>query len=137
VAFVALASVVAPNQIVSAIGDTLNLAFAGQSDPTAYLLKYLRKRYMLLVLDSFEHLLEGADLAYDILQRAPHVSILVTSRERLNLQAEWLFDVEGLLPARRPARVGRSAKPGGYGELQCRAAIRATGDAGSAGVAPA
>src|SRR5262249_42289514 len=57
---------------------------------------YLRKRHMLLVLDSFEHLLEGADLAYDILQRTSRVSILVTSRERLNLQAEWLFDVEGL-----------------------------------------
>ena len=96
VAFVALASVGAPNQIVSAIGDTLNLSFAGQSTPTAYLLNYLRKRHMLLILDNFEHLLAGADLLPALLERAPHITLLVTSRERLNLQAEWLYDVDGL-----------------------------------------
>ena len=42
VAFVALDSVGTPNQIVSAIGDTLGLAFAGHADPTAHLLGYLR-----------------------------------------------------------------------------------------------
>src|SRR5262249_34153728 len=96
VAFVALASVSTPFQIVSTISDTLGLSFAGHSDPTGYLLGYLGERDMLLVLDNFEHLLAGADLLSDILKRAPHITILVTSRERLNLQAEWLFDVEGL-----------------------------------------
>jgi predicted ATPase len=93
-AFVALDSVGRLNQIVSAIGDALGLAFAGQPDPTAHLLGYLRQRHMLLVLDNFEHLLDCADLVTDILQHAPRVTILVTSRERLNLQAEWLFDVD-------------------------------------------
>lgn len=96
VAFVPLASVSTPDQIVSAIGDALGLSFTGQSDPTAYLLGYLRERHMLLLLDDFEHLLEGVDLVYDILQAAPRLTILVTSQARLNLQAEWLFDVEGL-----------------------------------------
>ena len=95
-AFVALASVGTPNQIVSAIGDALNISFSGQPDPTTYLLGYLRERHMLLVLDNFEHLLDGAELVHDILQHAPSVTTLVTSRARLNLQAEWLFDVEGL-----------------------------------------
>ena len=104
VAFVALASVGNPNQIVSAVGDTLNLSFTGQPNPRAYLLNYLRARHLLLVLDNFEHLLEGADLVDDILQKSPYVSILVTSRERLNLRAEWLFDVEGLsYPPGEPA----------------------------------
>jgi len=96
VAFVALASVGTANQIVAAIGNVLTLSFAGQGDPTAHLLGYLRTRHMLLLLDNFEHLLAGADLVYAILQRAPNVTILVTSRERLNLQAEWLFNVEAL-----------------------------------------
>lgn len=96
VAFVALASVGAPNQIVSAIGDALNLSFAGRSDPATQLLDYLRQRHMLLVFDNFEHLLAGADLLSAILGRAPNLTLLVTSRERLNLQAEWLFDVDGL-----------------------------------------
>jgi predicted ATPase/transcriptional regulator with XRE-family HTH domain len=96
VAFVPLASVRSPNQIASAIGDALCLSFAGQPNPTAHLLDYLRERRMLLLLDDFEHLLEGAALISSMLEAAPHLSLLVTSRARLNLQAEWLFDVEGL-----------------------------------------
>ena len=41
VTFVALASVGEPNQIVSAIGNAMDLYFSGQYDPTAYLLGYL------------------------------------------------------------------------------------------------
>ncbi|MCX6047260.1 MAG: AAA family ATPase [Chloroflexi bacterium] len=96
VAFVALAAIGTPNQIMAAIGDALKLSFTEQSNLTAHLFNYLHTRHMLLILDNFEHLLGGVDLVYDILQRAPHVTLLVTSRTRLNLQAEWLFDVEGL-----------------------------------------
>ncbi|MCB0209161.1 MAG: tetratricopeptide repeat protein, partial [Anaerolineae bacterium] len=92
VAFVALASVGSPDQIVSAIGDALNFSFAGPFD----LFTYLRERPMLLLLDDFEHLLDGSNLIVEMLQAAPHLTILVTSRARLNIQAEWLFDVEGL-----------------------------------------
>jgi predicted ATPase len=109
VAFVALASVSTSNQIVSTISDTLGLSFADHSDPTANLLGYLQERHMLLVLDNFEHLLAGTDLLSDILQRAPHITLVVTSRERLNLQAEWLFDVDGL--AFPPEDPHRSAAP--------------------------
>lgn len=96
VVFVPLAAVDGVAQIVAAIGAVLNLSFAGQGDPTAHLLAQLHTRHLLLLLDHFEHLLEGADLVYAILQRAPNVTILITSRERLNLQAEWLFNVEEL-----------------------------------------
>jgi len=96
VAFVALAALSTPNQIVSAIGERLQLDFTGQADLTAHLLRELGKRHMLLLLDNFEHLLAGADLLAAILERAPHLTLLLTSRERLNLQAEWLFEVDGL-----------------------------------------
>jgi predicted ATPase/transcriptional regulator with XRE-family HTH domain len=96
VVFVPLASVSTLNQVAASIGEALHLSFAGQQDPTAFLLDYLRDRRMLLVLDNFEHLLEGADLVARILKTSPHIIILTTSRERLNMQAEWLFDVEGL-----------------------------------------
>jgi predicted ATPase len=45
VAFVMLGSVGTPGQIVSAIGDTLQLSFAEQPDPTGHLLAYLRERH--------------------------------------------------------------------------------------------
>jgi predicted ATPase len=50
----------------------------------------------LLALDNFEHLLAAAGLARQILQEAPHVKLLVTSRERLRLPEEHLLDLRGL-----------------------------------------
>ena len=51
---------------------------------------------MLLVFDNFEHLLGGVDLVADILQTAPKVKLLATSRERLQLHQEQLFTLHGL-----------------------------------------
>ncbi len=122
VAFVALAAVETPNQIVSMIGAALSLSFAEQPNPTAHLLGYLRERHMLLVLDNFEHLLADIDLVAALVTHAPQVTILVTSRERLNLQTEWLFDVEGLAypPEDQPesATAQRLADPTSYGAVQ-------------------
>jgi predicted ATPase/DNA-binding SARP family transcriptional activator len=94
--FVPLASVGDPRFLVPAIIQALEFSPAGSSEPRLQLLNYLREKHLLLVLDSFEHLLEGADLVTEILQKAPAVKILITSQERLNLRAEWLLYVEGL-----------------------------------------
>jgi predicted ATPase/Tfp pilus assembly protein PilF len=51
---------------------------------------------MLLILDNFEHLLEGAGLLAEILGNAPAIKLLVTSRERLGLQWEWPLEIGGL-----------------------------------------
>ena len=59
------------------------------------LLDYLGERSTLLVLDNFEHLVDGADLLGEIIERAPNVELLTTSRERLNVQSEWVLDVHG------------------------------------------
>jgi DNA-binding XRE family transcriptional regulator len=86
VAFVALASISLPSQIASAIGEALRLSFVGQSDATSHLFSELRERRILLVLDNFEHLLEGMVRGYKqghaILQR---------------LTGVWLKDVQPLL----------------------------------------
>ncbi len=96
VVFVPLASIGAPNQIGLAIAEALHLTLNDSRNQTAALLAYLRERHMLLVLDNFEHLLDGADLVSEILQHALNITVVVTSRERLDLRSEWLFDVEGL-----------------------------------------
>src|SRR5262245_59702384 len=102
-----------PSQIVSAIGEALQLSFAGQSHPTSHLLSELRERHILLILDNFEHLLAGVELLSTILEHTPHLTLLVTSRERLNLQTEWLFDVHGLaLPPEDPHGSAAPQSPG-------------------------
>lgn len=67
-----------------------------EGDPQQQLLHYLKERSSLLILDNFEHLLEGVGLIADILAAAPDVKLLVTSRETLNLHEEWLWPVQGL-----------------------------------------
>ncbi len=96
--FVALQSVQTRDFLISAIAEALAVPPAGQADPTARLLNHLREQELLLLLDNFEQLLTagGVELLLQLLQTAPRVKLLVTSREVLNLQDEWLFPVEGL-----------------------------------------
>lgn len=65
-------------------------------DPKQSLLRLLQDKQALLVVDRFEHVLAGAGLLSGMLARAPGVKLLVTSRERLDLPEEWVFDVDGL-----------------------------------------
>lgn len=94
--FIALSSLATPDFIVPAVAEALGLTFSGTPKPKDELLNFLRNKNLLLVLDNFEHLVEGAGLLVEILGIAPGVKILVTSRERLNLQGEWVFDLQGL-----------------------------------------
>lgn len=66
-------------------------------NPQDQLLGYLRDREMLLVLDGLQSPADGrAEWLGELLQRAPHVTILATSQSRLGLRAEWLLTLEGL-----------------------------------------
>jgi predicted ATPase/DNA-binding CsgD family transcriptional regulator len=94
--FVALQPVAAADLIAPAIADALRLPLSGARDPTEQLLHFLAQRAALLVLDTFEHLPEGAGLLAQILAAAPGVKLLVTSREALMLQEEWRYPVQGL-----------------------------------------
>jgi serine/threonine protein kinase len=56
-----------------------------------------------LLMDDFEHLLKGLGLVNAILQAAPAVKVLATSREPLNLTGEFRLRIEGMeVPGRKP-----------------------------------
>ncbi|RME44461.1 MAG: SARP family transcriptional regulator, partial [Chloroflexi bacterium] len=103
--FVSLAGLDSAESLVPAIAGVLNVPLHGGEEPDARLLAYLHDKEMLLVLDDFEHLLDGTDLVLDILRGAPQIVILITSRQRLNVQAEYVIGVEGLAlpPPPRPS----------------------------------
>ncbi|MBI1882430.1 MAG: hypothetical protein HYR94_30010 [Chloroflexi bacterium] len=71
---------------------------AGQEEPQTQLINHLQDKQILLVLDNFEQLLaeQGETLLGDILRATLGVKFLVTSREVLNLQEEWLYPIQGL-----------------------------------------
>jgi DNA-binding SARP family transcriptional activator/tetratricopeptide (TPR) repeat protein len=94
--FVPFAAVASPDLMVYAVADALELSFFGSKPPKDQLLEYLKNKKMLLVLDNLEQLLSGIDLLHDILGISPDIKIVATSRERLQLQAEYVFDLEGL-----------------------------------------
>ena len=93
--FVPLAGVQMMADLATAIITALGLT-PPKGDATRFLVDYLAGRELLLVLDNFEHLIPAADLLAEILTRGPQIKALVTSRERLNLQAEAVFVVDPL-----------------------------------------
>lgn len=73
-----------PATIAAALGLTVN-----SDDPMPGLLTFLRSQRMLLVFDSCEHILdELAPLAERIVQQAPELHILATSRESFRTEGE-------------------------------------------------
>ncbi len=62
------------------------------------LFDFLRDKELLLILDNFEHLISPVSVKWlsQLLDVAPKVKILLTSRGRLNLQEEYTLDLRGL-----------------------------------------
>jgi predicted ATPase/class 3 adenylate cyclase len=107
VCFVALAPLTAPEHIVPALADALDFPLdAGKQrarSPRQQVLDYLREKRLLLILDNVEHLLgeadpgdDAANLVASLLDAAPHLAILATSRERLSLREEHNYPLRGL-----------------------------------------
>lgn len=103
ICFVDLAPLTAADLLSATILRQLRAPHAA-TEPDEYLLSYLADKQMLLVLDNYEHLLSGPEsdlrdgygLVTKLVAAAPEVKLLITSRTRLNVRAEWLAPLEGL-----------------------------------------
>ena len=94
--FVPFSGVNSTDLIVPVIANALNFKFNNSSEPYKQLLNHLRDKQIFLVLDNLEHLLDAAGVISEILEHAPKLKVLCTSREQLNLHGEWVFEVRGL-----------------------------------------
>lgn len=95
--FVQLAPVASVDGIIPAIAAVLKVEASDAERPLKQqVLDYLHEKHILLVLDNFEHLVDGADIASEILETAPDVEIIATSRTRLHLRSETVFTLEGI-----------------------------------------
>jgi DNA-binding SARP family transcriptional activator/predicted ATPase len=93
---VALAPLRKAEAMVPAIAQAIGFPLSPRGEPGQQLLDWLGQKRWLLILDSFEHLPEGAGLVAEILAAAPLVKIIVTSRARLNLRDEYCFPINGI-----------------------------------------
>ena len=94
--FVELDRISSAELIVQSVAEVLPIFLASNEDPKSRILEYLQDKTILLVMDNFEHVLEGATFVQEILKAAPHIQILTTSRAKLNLTGETVFNIEGL-----------------------------------------
>ncbi|MCB0085859.1 MAG: hypothetical protein KDE47_33195, partial [Caldilineaceae bacterium] len=62
----------------------------------AQLQDYLQPRRLLLILDNFEQLVDYTEVIVDLLNHAPDMTILITSRVRLSVRGETVLTLQGL-----------------------------------------
>ncbi|MBP7593247.1 MAG: tetratricopeptide repeat protein [Chloroflexi bacterium] len=96
ITFVPLAAAADRQTAVSTLAARLGVALSGADNPLQELVQHLRAQRHLLVLDNLEQLADAAALVEAILQGAPQVQILATSREPLHLHGEQRLPVGGL-----------------------------------------
>jgi predicted ATPase/DNA-binding SARP family transcriptional activator len=119
VCFVGLAPLASAGELVPAIAGAIGFPLSAGSRTRESLLSFLYPKRLLLILDSYEHLLPDTDLLRDMLQQAPEVKVLVTSRESLNLLGETVYVVG---PMAFPEQ-GCTANPQDYDAVQLMAQV--------------
>ena len=91
VAFAPLAAIDDPDLVGPAIAEALGVRGASGRSAAATLPGVLRERRILLILDNFERIIEGALIVAELLETCPHLAVLVTSRTPLRLTGEQDF----------------------------------------------
>jgi predicted ATPase/class 3 adenylate cyclase len=94
--FVALATITDSELLASAIAEPLGVKESGDQLLEESLKAYLRDKHLLLVLDNFEQVLEGAPLVGELLGACPKTKVLATSRIPLRLYGEQEYPVPPL-----------------------------------------
>ncbi|MCX5208314.1 LuxR C-terminal-related transcriptional regulator [Kitasatospora sp. NBC_00240] len=109
VTFVDLAPLQDADLLAYTVSDALRIASRRPHDPVDVITEFLRDRQTLLVFDNCEHLTDAcADLVNIVLRAAPDVRVLATSRQRLGVTGERLWQVPPLTVP-DPDRTGRPA----------------------------
>ena len=93
--FVDVTAITDPSQLPGAISAALDLQPNPSQPREAQLLNYLRDRELLLIIDNFEQLISGRQFLLKLIQSAPQLKIIVTTREQLRLRDEHVVYVDG------------------------------------------
>lgn len=94
--FIDLSSLNDASRFPHEIAQVLKIQIS-QEQPWEAVINYLRAKRVLLVIDNFEHLLhEAIDDVEELLESCQQLTLLITSREVLNLADEVIYDLQGL-----------------------------------------
>src|SRR5215213_9196101 len=110
--FVDLSALTEPHLVMPTIAATLGVRETAGEPLREIVIRHLRERLLLLVLDNCEQVLEAASDIAALLAACPHLSILATSREPLHIRAEREIAVAPL-PLPEPGRLPAVAELAG------------------------
>jgi predicted ATPase len=96
--FVPLAPLTDPALVAPEIARTLGIKETAGESLMVTVGNAIADRELLLVLDNFEHVIAAEGLVSELLESAPHLDVLVTSRHALNLRGEHRIVVPPLPP---------------------------------------
>jgi len=106
IVYIPLTQLTAGSYLIPAIADHLQIQLSGAHQQQLQLLSHLENKSLLLILDNLEQMLPSRagfgqaapdlDFLSQILATTPSIKLLITSRERLSLHGEWLFELSGL-----------------------------------------
>jgi predicted ATPase/class 3 adenylate cyclase len=85
-----------PELVVPTIAHALAIRDTPGEDLLATLASYLEEKELLLLLDNFEHVVGAGGAIATLLASCPKLKVLATSRERLRLSVERVYDVPPL-----------------------------------------
>ena len=95
--WVELAALTEGEQVARAVAKALGVTQRPQEPAVQSVVNFLGEKQLLLVIDNCEHVIAAsAQLAGDLLSRCPHLQILTTSREALNVAGEMIWQVPTL-----------------------------------------
>ncbi len=94
--FVGLAPVAADADVAGAIARALAVREAADRPVADGMIRFLRDKRVLLLLDNCEHVLPAMSLVADLLAACPHLKVLATSRATLRLRGEHRYPVPPL-----------------------------------------
>lgn len=95
--FVELASVTDERLVPQAVASVLGVKEEAGRPVLEVLVKHVRDRHLLIILDNCEHLVHAcAELAKQLLQSGPRLKILAASREHLHVAGETTYPVPAL-----------------------------------------
>ncbi len=106
---VSLGALASASAIPNSIAEALGIEVDGAGEPFELVAERIGTRGVLLVIDDVEHLIsgasrdaastrevDGASTLSELIERCPELTLLATSRERLNLEHEQVFPLAGL-----------------------------------------
>jgi class 3 adenylate cyclase len=94
--FIALATIRDPALVLPTIAGPLGVKESAQQPLMQTLTSYLQEKKLLLLLDNFEQVLEGATVVRELLAACPKLKVLATSRIPLRLYGEQEYMVSPL-----------------------------------------